>query len=174
MSAKNETAESHDIPANNHNFVQLSRAYLRSWRSLIRKNGLAAEILFYLVERMGRTTNAVVCSYATLTEVTGYSRRSVATAIKVLKDDNWIQVIKIGNASAYCLNERVVWQAGRNQRKYAIFSATVVASESEQEKDFEERTKEKLIYIPVVEHHERIVSGSEDLPPPDQKDLELD
>ncbi|OSK13644.1 replication protein [Escherichia coli M056] len=85
---------------------------------------------------MGKTTNAVVCSYATLTEVTGYSRRSVATAIKILKDDRWIQVVKVGNASAYCINEKVIWQAGRNQRKYAIFSATVVASESEQESDY--------------------------------------
>lgn len=176
MSATDDTEEAQkvSVPKHNHNFVQLSRAYLKSWRGLIRKNGLAAEILFYLVERMGRTTNAVVCSYATLTEVTGYSRRSVATAIKVLKDDNWIQVVKIGNASAYCLNEKVVWQAGRNQRKYAIFSATVVASESEQDSDFNIKAQEKLTYIPVVEHHERILTGSEELDPPDQQDLELD
>ena len=162
------------IPATNHNFVQVSRAYLKAWRGLIRKNGLAAEILFYLVERMGRTTNAVVCSYATLTEVTGYSRRSVATAIKILKDDRWIQVVKIGNASAYCINEKVIWQAGTNQRKYAIFSATVVASGSEQESDYHLKTKEKLTYIPFVERVERMVVGSDELPPPDQTDLELD
>lgn len=174
MSAKDETEQYHlDDPSHNHNFVQLSRAYLKAWRGLIRKNGLAAEILFYLVEKMGRTTNAVVCSYSTLTEVTGYSRRSVATAIKVLKDDNWIQVVKIGNASAYCVNERALWQAGRNQRKYAIFSATVVASESEQESDFLAKSKEKLTYIPFVEHHERVLISSEELPPPDQKDLDL-
>ncbi|EMN6979959.1 replication/maintenance protein RepL [Escherichia coli] len=174
MSATIENDESlPSTPANNHNFVQVSRAYLKAWRGLIRKSGLAAEILFYLVERMGKTTNAVVCSYATLTEVTGYSRRSVATAIKILKEDNWIQVVKIGNASAYCVNEKVIWQAGRNQRKYAIFSATVVASESEQESDYHLKAKEKLTYIPFVERTERMVIGGEELPPPDQKDLDL-
>lgn len=174
MSAKNGSmGEPLDNPANNHNFVQVSRAYLKAWRGLIRKNGLAAEILFYLVERMGRTTNAVVCSYTILTEVTGYSRRSVATAIKVLKDDNWIQVVKIGNASAYCVNERVIWQAGKNQRKYAIFSATVVASEAEQDSDFHLKAQEKLTYVPFVERHERILTGSDELLPPDQQDLDL-
>ncbi|HCP9844555.1 TPA: plasmid replication initiation protein, partial [Escherichia coli] len=59
MSATIENDESlPSTPANNHNFVQVSRAYLKAWRGLIRKSGLAAEILFYLVERMGKTTNA--------------------------------------------------------------------------------------------------------------------
>ena len=63
-----------------------------------------------------------LCSYTTLCEITGVSRPTVGRAIKLLKDDQWIDTVKIGNANAYCVNERVFWQAGRNQRKYAIFS----------------------------------------------------
>ena len=118
MSTANDTRNNE-----NYNFIQLSRCYLKSWRGLIRKNPLAAEILMFLVEKMGRTTNAVVCSYKTLCELTGYSRTSVANAIKILKEDNWIESVKIGSATAYCVNERVAWQAAKNQRKYAIFSA---------------------------------------------------
>ena len=73
------------------------------------------KFLYYLVEHMGRTTNAVVCSYTTLCEITGVSRPTVGRAIKLLKDDQWIDTVKIGNANAYCVNERVFWQAGRNQ-----------------------------------------------------------
>jgi len=156
----------------NANFVQVSRQYLKQWRGLIRKNGLAAEILMYLVENMGRTSNAVVCSYRVLQEVTGYSRSSVANAIKVLKDDNWVQTIKVGTAIAYAVNERVVWQAGRNQRHYAMFSATVVAAESEQPSDFREKAREKLRHIPIIDQEERPVVGDEELPPPDQLDLD--
>lgn len=162
-----------DNNMDNANFVQLSRGYLRNWRGLVRKNPLATEILLFLVERMGRTTNAVVCSYQTLTEVTGYSRRSVASAIKLLKEDNWIEAVKVGNATAYCVNERVVWQAAKNQRKYAMFSAVVVASESEQESNFHKKAKEQLRHIPVVDTEERAISNSDSLPPPDQKDLDL-
>ena len=109
-----------------------SRSYLHQMRKLARKSPIAHEILYYLVEHMGRTTNAVVCSYTTLCEITGVSRPTVGRAIKLLKDDQWIDTVKIGNANAYCVNERVFWQAGRNQRKYAIFSATVIASATDQ------------------------------------------
>jgi hypothetical protein len=158
----------------NYNFVQISRGYLKNWRALIRKNPLSAEILMFLIEKMGRTTNAVVCSYKTLTELTGYSRTSIANSLKILRDDNWIETVKIGNATAYCVNERVAWQASRNQRNYAIFSATIVASESEQENDFQKKAKEKLTYIPIIEKNEIILTGNEELDPPDQLDLNLE
>lgn len=158
----------------NYNFVQISRGYLKNWRALIRKNPLSAEILMFLIEKMGRTTNAVVCSYKTLSELTGYSRTSIANSLKILRDDNWIETVKIGNATAYCVNERVAWQASRNQRNYAIFSATIVASESEQENDFQKKAKEKLTYIPIIEKNEIVLTGNEELDPPDQLDLNLE
>ena len=158
----------------NYNFVQISRGYLKNWRALIRKNPLSAEILMFLIEKMGRTTNAVVCSYKTLAELTGYSRTSIANSLKILREDNWIETVKIGNATAYCVNERVAWQASRNQRNYAIFSATIVASESEQENDFQKKSKEKLTYIPIIEENEIVLTGNEELDPPDQLDLNLE
>lgn len=160
-----ETPESH-----NHNFIQLSRNYLSQMRTLARKNPVAHEILYYLVEHMGRTTNAVVCSYKTLCEITGVSRPTVGRAIKLLKDDNWIDTVKIGSASAYCVNERVFWQSGKNLRKYAVFSATVIAAESEQTDQIEAK-KRKLTYIPIIEDSDVPVTGDDELPPPDQKDL---
>ena len=157
----------------NVNFVQISRSYLKNWRGLIRKAPLAAEILMLLVEKMGKTTNAVVCSYKTLIELTGYGRSSLAKAIKTLKDDNWVEAVKIGNATAYCVNERVAWQASKNQREYAIFSATIVTSETEQEKDFHKKSKEKLTYIPFLEKKDLIILDKEKLPLPDQLDMDL-
>lgn len=167
-----ETQGSHG-ETDNFNFVQLSRGYLQQMRKLARKSPIAHEILYYLVEHMGRTTNAVVCSYTTLCEITGVSRPTVGRAIKLLKEDNWIDTVKIGNSSAYCVNEKVFWQSGRNQRKYAIFSATVIASASEQESDYAEKPKHKLTYIPIIESGEAAIVGSDELPPPDQKDLDL-
>ena len=140
--------EQHD----NYNFIQLSKGYMKAYRGLIFQQPLAAEILMFLMEKMGRTSNAVVCSYKSLQELTGYSRPSVARAIKILKDDNWIDTVKVGNATAYCVNERVAWQASRNERKYAIFSATVVASSSEQPSDFMDKSKEKIRHIPFFEN----------------------
>jgi DNA-binding transcriptional ArsR family regulator len=172
-----ETDESRDenTDGRNFDFVQVSRAYIKEMRLLVRKSPLAHEILYYLVEHMGRTTNAVVVSYATLCEITERSRPTVARAIKLLKEENWIDAVRIGNATAYGINARIFWQAGRNQKKYAIFSATVIASQTEQGKGFRDKSKEKLTYIPVVEKQQnRLIHDSSDLPPPDQKDLNLD
>ena len=123
---------------------------------------------------MGRTTNAVVVSYMTLCEITGVNRPTVGRAIKILKNDNWIDAVKIGNATAYCVNARAYWQATRNQKKYAIFQATVIASESEQNSSYPEKAKEKLTYIPILEKKEKtLIDNKENLPSPDQQDLEL-
>lgn len=157
----------------NFNFVQLQKNYMKEWRSLVKKNQLAVEIMFYFMEVMGRTTNAVVCSYKTLQEVTGYSRPSVARAIRHLKDERWIDSVRIGSATAYAVNEKIAWQAARNQRKYAVFSATVIASESEQNKDYENLATKPLKHIPFIGRDERAVIGDEKAPPPDQKDLDL-
>jgi len=159
----------------NYNFVQLSRGYLKQMRELARKSPLAHEILYYLVENMGRTSNAVIVSYKTLQEVTGTSRNTVYRALSVLQTDNWVQVVKIGTANAYAINANVFWQAGRNQKEYAVFKATVVAAASEQDSNFREKSKHKLKHIPIVDDGERFsVSTKEELPPPDQRDLDLD
>lgn len=177
MDDKSQSKQELDRQAgrSNANFVQFSRAHLRAWRLLIQQQPLAAEILMFLVERMGRTSNAVVCSYKVMQEITGYKRTSVASAIKHLREENWIDSIKVGSATAYAVNERVCWQAARNQRHYAMFSATVVAAESEQPEGFREKAKEKMRHIPFVdvESNERIMVGNDELPPPDQLDIKL-
>lgn len=164
-----------DNEGKNLDFVQLSRRYLRNWRELIKTNALAAEIMMFLVEKAttrGNTTNAIVCSYKVLEEISGYSRPSVARAIRVLKDGNWIQAVKIGNAHAYALNEKVVWREANNKRQYAIFSATVVSAASEQDAGFIE-DKSKLNRVPMLSSGEVISIDDEYLPPPDQMDIDL-
>lgn len=131
----------------NHDFIQVTRSYLPEWRQLTRKSPLAAEILLFLVEHMGKQNNAVVASYATIQELTGRSRATVARAIKLLKEQNWIDVVQIGTATAYAVNERVAWRTHASQRQYAMFSATVVASSTEQK----DRRTSKLKHLPTLD-----------------------
>lgn len=136
-----------DAPVN-RDFVQVTRSYLPEWRALVRKSPVASEILLFFIEHMGKNHNAVVASYTALTELTGRSRATVARAVKTLKDDNWIETVRISNATAYAVNERVAWRSHANQRQYAMFSATVVASSSEQSG---ETTTGKLKQVPTIE-----------------------
>lgn len=120
----------------NTNFHQLSDNHVVNIAHLIRANAKAAELLFFLVKEKGVNTNAVVCSYELLMERMCVSRSTVSKAVKYLKDNNWIDIVRIGNASAYCVNERVFWKSDYDSRKYAYFSATVIARGSEQPKGY--------------------------------------
>lgn len=131
----------------NAGFVQISDSSLPLIRELMKESPASVAVLFFFVEQMAKLTNSVICSYKTLEEVLGYSRPSVAKAIKTLKDKNWIDTIKIGNATAYCVNEQVAWRLANNQRHYAIFSSTVIATSTEN-KDF--RKAKKLKQVPVA------------------------
>lgn len=159
----------------NQDFVQVGRKQLNNMRVLVRKSPLAAEILFFLIDKAtvrGNTSNAVIMSPATFQEVTGYSRASITRAIKVLKDGNWIQAVKIGGAHAYAVNERVAWREAGNKRQYATFSATVIAAASEQPAGVV-GDKTKLNKVPVLQGRERALLDNERLPPPDQMDIDV-
>lgn len=163
----------------NANFVQLDKSVLKQWRMLVRQNPVAVEIMYFFIEKMGYD-NAVVCSYKVLEEITNTSRSTVARSIKALKEGRWIESVRIGSALAYVINERVVWQTHANKRQYAIFRATVIAAKSEQKKDAEKKQQivedsKKLMRIPIaIDKSERPIIRDEDLPPPDQSELDLD
>lgn len=133
-------------PRENSNFVQIKNQYLKDIQNLIADSPVSAQILFFFIEKMGRYNNSVVCSYQTLIEITGYSRATIGRAIKYLKQHQWIDTVKVGSATAYCVNAQVAWRAANNERQYAIFSSTVVATSSEQNKDY--LTDKKLKRIP--------------------------
>lgn len=154
----------------NVNFVQWDRRSMAAFRQLTSKNALAAEMLIWMAEKMGRD-NALVCSYETLMAITGKSRPTVARAIRVLKDDNWVQAIRIGSATAWVINSAVFWTASAHGKQFSQFHATVIASRDEQ--DEQELAKRALLRPPMWRADERPVPGTEELPPPDQQDLEL-
>ena len=107
------------------------------------------------------SNNAVVCSYKTFMQITGYSRPTIGRAIKLLKSSSFIDTVKVGSATAYCVNEKVAWQTSGHLRKYALFSATVIASDFEQEDpenlpSFEDNLK--LLKVPFVSQKQEVQS----------------
>lgn len=135
-----------EVPSN-VNFTQFNNAYLAEWRALIRKNPISAELLMFFIEHMGKKHNAIIISQTAMMELTGKSRSTITRAIRLLREDNWIDVVQVGQASAYAVNERVAWRTHANHRKYALFSASVVATSSEQS----EFKQGKLKLMPVMD-----------------------
>lgn len=151
-------------------YYMMSRAAEKNLRALQRENSNASLVFSVIRENMQIGTNAVTISNEALAKILGVSKRTIVRATKHLKDKQYVQVIKIGTSNTYVVNEQVAFAGSAGQRK-AVFSATVVAHECEQEEGWEE--VKKLKAVPVIYGDERAIMNDEELPPPDQTDLEL-
>lgn len=162
MSAKNKVSGG---------YYMMSRRAEKNLRALQRENSSASLVFSVIREHMQIGTNAVTISNEALAQILGISTRTVARATKHLKDKNYVQVVKIGSSNTYVVNEQVAFAGNVGQRK-AVFSATVVAHECDQQEDW--NTVKKLKAVPVIYEDERVILGVDELPPPDQQDLDLD
>lgn len=157
----------------NMDFVQVSRSEMRSIAELGSKSPLALDLLMIFTQAMDKQ-NAVMMSYETMECISNKSRRQLSRAVSILKKDNWIQVIKVGTANAYVLNTAVFWTDKGDKRHLGSFTAKVITTLEEQEKDLRKSPSVKLKRIPLLEtKDERLIVGNDELPPPDQKDIDL-
>ena len=85
--------------------------------------------------------NAVICSYKVLQENFGVSQVTVARAIKILKEKQYIEVYKSGTSNVYAINKNIVWNSWGTNYDYAKFGANIILSESEQEKSVQAKIK---------------------------------
>ena len=138
------------IPVEKKNlpFIQLSRSRMSPMRELVKKNPVAAEVLLYFIGHMDSRTNALIASYTFLQEKLGYSRATVWSAIKELKEGRWIRVLRSGNMSIYCVDPNVAWSRYRDEKHHAYFNAVVAVTSSEQTFDVTE-TQPKLNRVPA-------------------------
>ncbi|EJZ1735821.1 helix-turn-helix domain-containing protein [Escherichia coli] len=151
-------------------YYMMSRAAEKNLRALQIANPSAALVFSVIRENMQIGTNAVAISNTALCKIIGKSRATVTRAIKHLADHNYVDIVKIGTTNTYVVNEQVAFAGSAGQRK-AVFSATVVAHECEQEEGWDQ--VKKLKAVPVIYEDERVILGLDELPPPDQQDLSL-
>ena len=151
-------------------YYMMSRKAEKNLRALQNSSPTAALIFSVIRENMQIGTNAVAISNTAFCKIIGKSRATVTRAIRYLSDHNYVQIIKVGTTNTYVVNEKVAFAGNSGQRK-AVFSATVVAHECEQEEGWNE--VKKLKAVPVIYDDERVILGDDELPPPDQTDFDL-
>lgn len=149
-------------------WLQVEKKVGQELQRLAIKHPSAMGTLLYLVNNMGRN-NALVVSQAAIAEKVGIGRQAVSTAVKLLSEHKFIEIVKVGNLCVYRVNTRVAWQGNRGER-YAHFMADVIAVEKEQT-GIDDRTP--LKQVPVTQDDERILIGNEEIDPPDQGELTL-
>lgn len=116
-------------------WVQTERSSHEAWAVLVRQKPRAAALLHTIVAHMDNQS-ALVASRATLAALENCSEATIKRAVSDLKDGNWVEVIQVGGKggiNAYVVNSRVAWANKRDRLPGAIFTATVLATEEEQE-----------------------------------------
>lgn len=115
----------------NVDFTMLYNKNIDAIRELGKKDAGALTLFLFLLERMDQE-NTLIASMATLAEVFGVSRVTIANRVRVLKEHNFIDVYKSGNTNIYAVNAEIAWKTWENQRDYAHFRSNVLISKSEQ------------------------------------------
>lgn len=153
-------------------WVQTERKAHEAWAALIARKPKAAALLHHLVAKMGQQ-NAVVINQKTLALLMRCSVDTVQRALRVLVEEQWIQVVKMngpGTVAAYVVNDRVAWGQPRDQLRLSVFSATVVANYEEQ--DAETLQDMTLRRVPMLFPGERQLPTGDGQEPPSQPSLD--
>ena len=60
--------------------------------------------------------NALACSYAVFEDYFGKSRSTVYRAVKLLEENGFLNVLKMGTSNVYVVNEDLAWTDGNDKR----------------------------------------------------------
>lgn len=158
-----------DEKPNTFGWLQLEKKAAGELTKLAVKSPAAMGTLMYFVNNMSRS-NALVVSQAAIAKAIGLQRKTVNVAIQLLEKHMFIEIIKVGSANVYRVNNRLVWQGERGKR-YTSFSAEILAFEDEQLTSIDDR--EPLKQVPFVGDDERVYVQNNEIDPPDQQELDL-
>lgn len=122
--------ESKQDDRKNSDFVQLYRNHITELRWLMRKNPLSADIFLFIVEHMD-TSNALACSSTILEDYFEKSRSTISRALKVLREEGFIHVMKMGTCNVYVANQDIVWSSWNNKKEYCKFEGKILISRKE-------------------------------------------
>lgn len=119
----------------NPRFFQFRMHNFKLIRKLTSENKVAAELFFFLIENMAEGSNSFIVSQEALSQVLNCSRMTVYRATKHLVEEKYIQILKSGVNSIYCVNADIVWTKRHDDLYHARFNASVYLTSSEQDKE---------------------------------------
>lgn len=135
-------------------WYQFNKDHTASMLWLAKTDPNAMQILFFLLDQMDNL-NAVVCSHKVMEEALNMSRRTITRAVKLLKEHNFVQVLKSGATNAYTVNKRIAWSSWGTNYKYCKFEANVLIAQSEQDTEFDAEIT--VPQLDIVRYHSQKV-----------------
>lgn len=154
--------------------MQTERAAHEAWAYLITRSPVAARAMHIITSQID-DQNAFVISQEALANLVKCSERRLRDAVKILAEENWIEIRRIGGrgtVNAYVVNDRVAWTGARDGIRHSLFSAKVYVPDTEQP-DREELGKQAPLWrLPSVYPGEAQLPSGEGLPPVSQPNFQ--
>ena len=119
----------------NHNFIQLYRDNMPELRWLMSNHNFASSLLFFILEHMDNR-NALACSYSVFEDYFGKSRSTVYRAIKLLEENGFLNLLKMGTSNVYVVNQDLAWSDSNDKKKFTKYDGKILVSKKEN-KDYE-------------------------------------
>ena len=154
-------------------WVQTERAAHEAWASLIARSPIAARAMHIITSQID-DQNAFIISQEALAGLVSCSERRLRDALKILSEENWLEIRRIGGrgtVNAYVVNDRVAWTGSRDGLRYSLFSAKVFVPETEQPDRDELGSQPPLRRIPSMLQGEAQLPSGDGLPPVSQPAL---
>lgn len=114
----------------NKDFIQFYRNHIDNVTKLAREQPKAYDLFMLLCKNMDGT-NALCASNIVLQELLHCKKATVCRAVKYLKDNGWVCILKSGTSNVYIVNPDVAWTSYGNQKEYCKFQANILLSSSE-------------------------------------------
>lgn len=114
----------------NKDFIQLYRNHIDDQARLAGENYTAYKMLMLLIKNMDGN-NALIVSRTALSELLECTEKTISRAVKYLKENGWICVLKSGTSNVYIVNPDIAWTSYGNQKQYCKFQSNVLLSSTE-------------------------------------------
>ena len=151
-----EQKEAEDIKKSPYrNFLQVNQDNYKAEDWLMRESPPAYRLLRFIAQNMDNY-NALICSYKVFQETLGYGRATIARAVKMLKDNHFIQVAKSGTANIYLINKELYWHSYGYNYSQAEFGAKIIISSEEQEEELKADIKAKRYKAVEIEEEQNV------------------
>lgn len=111
--------------------VRMGKIYMAETLKLSTESPAAFKTLMVMLSKM-TTSNSLLISNATLGKVTDQSQSTIKRAIKILRDEGWIDVLRTGASNIYRVNSSMFWHETPHG-EMAEVSATVILDRAEQD-----------------------------------------
>ena len=114
----------------NKDFVMYFRPFMDELTKMAGENYTAYKLFQFFCKNIDGT-NALVVSMNALSEIMSTTTKTIQRAVKYLKNNGWICVMKSGTSNVYIVNPDVAWTSCADQKATCNFHANVILCSSE-------------------------------------------